>query len=125
MKKYRHAQGTPSPGKTQYAGLDSIQWWSTYLKEAVPPHLLENALCRESEVSFFPGRGQDTSAACAICRECPVRVECLELSCRNREPEGVWGGIPAGRRKKWLKAEVSPGEMIRLYDSEQAEKTKD
>ncbi len=28
-----------------------------------------------------------------ICEGCPVRRECLEYALRNREKDGVWGGL--------------------------------
>lgn len=123
MKKYRHDQGAPPAGKTQFAGIDSLRFWNRYITERLAPTFLEDAKCRgNTEVDFFPERGQDTSEAYAICRGCPVRSDCLELAVQNSEPDGIWGGIPAARRKKWLKAEVGPAEMIRLYDHEQEAK---
>lgn len=36
----------------------------------------------------------------AICAGCPVRLDCLDYAMRNRETDGVWGGLdPAQRRK--------------------------
>jgi hypothetical protein len=120
MKRYRHEQGIPGGGKTQFAGIDSVQWWRTYLKQKVAPGFLEDAACKGKyeEIDFFPERGQDTSEAYAVCRECPVRLQCLDLAILNQESDGIWGGIPAARRKKWLKAGTSAPEMIRLYDNE-------
>ncbi|GAA4683050.1 WhiB family transcriptional regulator [Gordonia humi] len=28
----------------------------------------------------------------ALCQECPLRVQCLEVALENAEPWGVWGG---------------------------------
>lgn len=36
-------------------------------------------------------RGQ-AQPAISICRECPVRVQCLAYARKHRELSGVWGG---------------------------------
>jgi WhiB family transcriptional regulator, redox-sensing transcriptional regulator len=50
------------------------------------------------------GRAREQAArAIAICAECPVRAECLELSLRHSfgiGVYGVWGGLVAGERRE-------------------------
>lgn len=41
---------------------------------------------------FFPQLPEQVEPARAICRECPMRAECLDGAIRRREPHGVWGG---------------------------------
>ena len=41
---------------------------------------------------FFSEELEDIAEAKAFCRECPVRVPCLEGAVARREPFGVWGG---------------------------------
>ncbi len=42
----------------------------------------------------------DTRRAKAICRSCPVQVECLEHAVRVNEEFGIWGGeSERGRRR--------------------------
>lgn len=41
---------------------------------------------------WFAERGDDVERAKAMCRECPLRAECLDGAVRRREPWGVWGG---------------------------------
>lgn len=41
---------------------------------------------------WFAERGDDVERAKAMCRECPLRVECLAGAIRRQEPWGVWGG---------------------------------
>lgn len=49
---------------------------------------------------FFPQRGEDTTAAKAICRQCIVRSQCLEdVLLRPKEP-GVWGGTTEAERRR-------------------------
>ena len=58
------------------------------------------AACRtvDPEV-FYPGRGEDTAAAKAICAACPVRDVCLEVSLANGERFGIWGGLSERERR--------------------------
>lgn len=66
------------------------------------------AKCRgvDPEV-FFPdppgcrtGRHEEAEeAAKAICRECPVRAQCLEWALANRERDGILGGCTAEERE--------------------------
>lgn len=54
--------------------------------------------------SFFPGRGEDTRDAKAICAGCPVQVECgdyAEAFPQYRLP-GVWGGGTERSRRRAL-----------------------
>ncbi|OJX98119.1 MAG: hypothetical protein BGO96_13415 [Micrococcales bacterium 73-15] len=41
---------------------------------------------------WFAERGDDVERAKAMCRECPLRAECLAGAVRRQEPWGVWGG---------------------------------
>ena len=60
-----------------------------------------DAACRDADPDlFFPSvaeRPETKDAregrAKAICRDCPVREECLEYALRKREPWGIWGGV--------------------------------
>lgn len=65
-----------------------------------------DALCRDLDVGLFfpavPGDIYTTVDAKAICRQCPVRVDCLDYAVRNHERFGVWGGTsPKDRQKMW------------------------
>lgn len=51
----------------------------------------------DPESWFATGRG-DVAAAKALCRDCPLRLQCLEAG--MEEEFGVWGGLdPAQRRR--------------------------
>ena len=43
---------------------------------------------------FFPGRGDDTAAAKAVCARCSVRAQCLEYALTPPvEAWGIYGGL--------------------------------
>jgi WhiB family redox-sensing transcriptional regulator len=54
---------------------------------------LDDAACRGMDAElFFPGRGEPSAAAKAVCRPCPVRFDCLSYALNNGEKHGIWGG---------------------------------
>lgn len=70
-----------------------------------------HGLCRAVDSSIFfppahfehkPEREAREKQAKAICRECPVRIECLDWALQTREPYGVWGGYAESERKQML-----------------------
>ncbi len=49
--------------------------------------------CRVNDPElYFAESPSDVELAKALCRDCPVRVECLAGALERREPWGVWGG---------------------------------
>ena len=48
---------------------------------------------------FFPAGGASREAK-AVCRTCPVRVECLEHAMRVPEKFGIWGGLSEKERRR-------------------------
>ncbi len=42
---------------------------------------------------FFSDDDLDVARAKAICRSCPLRVECLDGALTRNESYGVWGGV--------------------------------
>lgn len=53
---------------------------------------------------FFPGRGESTAEAKAICRRCPVKTPCLEYALgRGAYCNGVWGATSQRERRKIAK----------------------
>lgn len=60
----------------------------------------DRALCAKSgrpEV-FYPGKGENSTAARAVCRACPVRPACLEDAIGRNERFGIWGGKSTPQR---------------------------
>jgi WhiB family redox-sensing transcriptional regulator len=43
--------------------------------------------------------GPNLDLARAVCRYCPVRVECLEYALATRQEDGVWGGTTPWERR--------------------------
>lgn len=60
-----------------------------------------DALCAQVDGDlFFPDKGESTREAKAICRQCPVRAECLLWALDNAEPYGIWGGLSERDRRR-------------------------
>jgi WhiB family redox-sensing transcriptional regulator len=66
------------------------------------------AACRGPESFVFfppqhPERRDEREAreakAKSICRQCPVRQECLDFAMSIREPHGIWGGMTEAERR--------------------------
>lgn len=71
----------------------------------------QEGLCRAEDATVFfppahfehkPEREAREAKAKAICRRCPVRIECLDWALAVREPFGVWGGRSESERKQIL-----------------------
>jgi WhiB family transcriptional regulator, redox-sensing transcriptional regulator len=71
-----------------------------------------DAACRGEDPNlFFPATtttgssattqlADQTEAAKAFCRTCPVREECLEFALINNQEAGIWGGLDEDERRK-------------------------
>lgn len=62
---------------------------------------------------FFPGRGEDTTPARAVCEGCQVRVECLEFALDQGEKYGIWGGLSERERRRIRRTRRLAGEALR------------
>ena len=61
----------------------------------------DRAMCLDVDSGlFFAGRGISTRKAKKVCRNCPVRVQCLDYALSNGEQQGVWGGMSARERRR-------------------------
>lgn len=79
---------------------------------------MDRAACAtvpNGETVFFPGSGRNMDAeAKAVCRRCPVRMECLGYALTNHIDYGVWGGMNehererARKRRHWYGALQDP-----------------
>ena len=78
------------------------------------------AACRNADPDLFFPVGttgdavEDTEAAIALCRRCPVREECLEFAMVTNQRDGVWGATSEEDRRRmrsaWLAGRLrAPG----------------
>ena len=80
----------------------------------------ERAACRHSDPDlFFPvgdtGPAVDhAEAAKAVCRQCPVRVDCLEYALTSNQDAGVWGGATEEERRKLRRQRRISRQGVRL-----------
>lgn len=61
------------------------------------------ARCRSSDPDELFVRGAEQRRAAAVCRRCPVIVECAADALDNRVEFGVWGGMTERQRRALLK----------------------
>lgn len=61
------------------------------------------ALCRRVDPDALFVQGAAQHRAKLICRDCPVRVECLADALDNRVEFGVWGGMTERERRALLR----------------------
>lgn len=54
--------------------------------------------CAETDPEAFFADEDETGAAKAVCRDCPVRAACLAYALAEKIPWGVWGGLSASER---------------------------
>lgn len=52
----------------------------------------ESIPCRTDPELWFAESPADVERAKELCRECPVRAQCLAGAMERAEPWGVWGG---------------------------------
>jgi WhiB family transcriptional regulator, redox-sensing transcriptional regulator len=68
------------------------------------------ALCISHDPElWFPVESSGGAEAIAICRACPVRLDCLGWATEHNERLGIWGGVSARGREKMRKRIVGLG----------------
>ena len=65
--------------------------------------------------SGWKERLESSAQAIAICKGCPVRLECLRHAMNNNERLGVWGGISQQSRRNGRRDGLSPERLIELH----------
>jgi WhiB family transcriptional regulator, redox-sensing transcriptional regulator len=69
------------------------------------------ALCRGHDADlWFPTATDDDARAIAICRACPVRLDCLGWAIWYNERYGIWGGVSARGRQR-MRDEMGRAQM--------------
>ena len=80
----------------------------------------QSAACRHSDPNLFFPIGdtgpavEHAEAAKAVCRQCPVRVDCLEYALTSNQDTGVWGGTTEEDRRKLRRQRRTSGERARF-----------
>ncbi|MDY5785426.1 WhiB family transcriptional regulator [Corynebacterium sp.] len=62
-----------------------------------------SAQCRNGDPDALFVRGAEQRKAAAICRRCPVQMECRADALDNRVEFGVWGGLTERQRRAVLR----------------------
>ncbi len=61
------------------------------------------AVCRQGDPDALFVRGAEQRKAAAICRRCPVQMECRADALDNKVEFGVWGGLTERQRRAVLR----------------------
>ena len=72
----------------------------------------EDAACRKygrGTDAFFSKGVEAIRRGKVICSVCTVREECLDFALRNKEPDGIWGGLTAPERKRYVAETLGGG----------------
>lgn len=66
----------------------------------IPPEWMSRALCLEVDPELmYPSEWSRAATAKKVCRNCPVRQDCLDYAIRIGEfKHGVWGGMTGKER---------------------------
>ncbi|MGO8825641.1 MAG: WhiB family transcriptional regulator [Acidimicrobiales bacterium] len=60
----------------------------------------DRAACKGETEAFFSYDEERVAHALAICENCPVRQECLQMALADRNLFGVWGGTTQAERRR-------------------------
>ncbi len=72
-----------------------------------------DAICRDTDPDLFFPVGTTGAAlvqidqAKAVCRICPVQVDCLQYALITNQDSGIWGGTSEEERRKLRRAYVA------------------
>jgi WhiB family transcriptional regulator, redox-sensing transcriptional regulator len=61
------------------------------------------AACKGKALAEMYVQGKEQNRAKLICRDCPVRTECLATALDNHIEFGVWGGMTERERRALLR----------------------
>lgn len=78
---------------------------------------LDQAACRGCDPDLWHPWGtdykSDTAPAVDVCRQCPVRLSCLDHAVRTREPDGIWGGLDPDQRRSYARRQQRTAHRLR------------
>ena len=64
----------------------------------------DQAVCAQTDPeTFYPEKGCSPRDAQTVCRECPVRTQCLEYALAADERYGIWGAMTWTQRRAFDK----------------------
>lgn len=58
---------------------------------------------------WFASGAQEHKLAKRVCRQCPVRRQCLEYAMDEPVDHGVWGGLTERERRRWRRRAGTTG----------------
>ena len=73
------------------------------------------ALCHTGDPDLLFQRGAAQNLAKLVCRNCPVRTQCLADALDNRVEYGVWGGMTERERRALLRRRPDVTSWARLF----------
>ncbi len=96
---------TSTSGTAPKGGSTTSILWSVHQGSEAEARIewVSKALCRATDPDALFVRGAAQRKAAAICRHCPVRLECGADALDNRVEFGVWGGMTERQRRALLK----------------------
>lgn len=71
---------------------------------------LNKAACKNDTRTFFTPSLE--RVAKQMCRECPVRLECLDYALKTHQEFGVWGGLTEDERRNRRRSVIPSNERI-------------
>jgi WhiB family redox-sensing transcriptional regulator len=76
------------------------------------PNWRHNASCRGSDANLFhPRKGELFDTPKMMCKNCPVKEECLAFAIVNFEKFGIWGGTSEKERRVIRNTLVKAGRL--------------
>lgn len=75
------------------------------------------AACQNGDPDALFVQGAEQNVAKRICRQCPVRYECLADALDNRIEFGVWGGMTERERRALLRSKPGVTSWRRMFEA--------
>lgn len=85
------------------------EWSVMYSITRAPEWDGANCTSTDPEVFFLEkgkGNGYQADMARAICKDCPVRIACLQFALDNKFNYGIWGGLSYRERLEFQKVQA-------------------
>jgi len=81
----------------------AIGMTTSTMRPTGPMPWAERGACRDADPDtlFVPGAAQHRAKR--ICRDCPVRLDCLAEALDHRMEFGIWGGLTERERRSLLR----------------------